>query len=669
MDTTAAWLSGLDEKPAAEAAPDWFSGGDQKPVAEAAPAENLPDWLSGLDEKPAAEAAPDWLNELDEKPVTEATPAETVPDWLSGLDEKPAAEAVPADNLPDWLSGLDAQEQASAPSAELGTSAQEQDDAVAWLESLAAKHGAKPEELVTDPNRRSETPPDWVTQAQTSQAPASVENLGTSAQEQDDAVAWLESLAAKHGAKPEELVTDPNRRSETPPDWVTQAQASQAPASVENLGTSAQEQDDAVAWLESLAAKHGAKPEELVTDPNRRSETPPDWVTQAQTLGEAESAKPEVVEHALNIGEQFFAEFENASTAPPMDATSAWLQSLDEEEKQEQPASVEAREWFEVSEPEPLQRGDIPEWLKEPSNGQTELAQEETESEKPDDLPNWLDGVEKEAAPQGTTMGESDLANWLNSLDDEPGLPFESLPTPDSILFEAQSKSGAKPKAKQPEAEFPDWLSGSQEVEEEEAKTVAQAESLPDWLQADEETESAYGDDDLPPWKQREIWEVEGPQYPTPTSPSDWHPLEPQAEAKPKPAPKHEAVAEKSFVPPPPLPVAAEQFEPAPAKPAAPAKKKPAAPPRKQPEANAVTALNQAKTELDRGDIPAALAHYGKLIKKGKHIEETIRDLTESIYRYPVEVGIWQTLGDAYMRANRLKEALEAYNKAEELIR
>jgi tetratricopeptide (TPR) repeat protein len=82
-----------------------------------------------------------------------------------------------------------------------------------------------------------------------------------------------------------------------------------------------------------------------------------------------------------------------------------------------------------------------------------------------------------------------------------------------------------------------------------------------------------------------------------------------------------------------------------------------------------VNVLVQAKGELDRGDIPTALDHYGKLIKKGKHLEETIRDLTESIYRYPVEVGIWQTLGDAYMRANRLKEALEAYNKAEELIR
>ena len=79
--------------------------------------------------------------------------------------------------------------------------------------------------------------------------------------------------------------------------------------------------------------------------------------------------------------------------------------------------------------------------------------------------------------------------------------------------------------------------------------------------------------------------------------------------------------------------------------------------------------LNQAKAELDRGDIPEALLHYGKLIKRGKNLEEIIRDLSDSLYRYPVEVNIWQALGDAYMRANRLKEALDAYNKAEELIR
>ncbi len=91
--------------------------------------------------------------------------------------------------------------------------------------------------------------------------------------------------------------------------------------------------------------------------------------------------------------------------------------------------------------------------------------------------------------------------------------------------------------------------------------------------------------------------------------------------------------------------------------------------PKKAEGQSGVGLLSQAKSELDRGDIPEALLHYGKLIKRGKNLEEIISDLSESLYRYPVEVNIWQALGDAYMRANRLKEALDAYNKAEELIR
>ncbi len=72
---------------------------------------------------------------------------------------------------------------------------------------------------------------------------------------------------------------------------------------------------------------------------------------------------------------------------------------------------------------------------------------------------------------------------------------------------------------------------------------------------------------------------------------------------------------------------------------------------------------------MKRGDIPAALENYGRLIRRGKFIEEIIRDLRDALYRYPIEVTIWQTLGDAYMRDNRLQEALDAYTKAEELLR
>ena len=79
--------------------------------------------------------------------------------------------------------------------------------------------------------------------------------------------------------------------------------------------------------------------------------------------------------------------------------------------------------------------------------------------------------------------------------------------------------------------------------------------------------------------------------------------------------------------------------------------------------------LTGAQMELTRGNIPGAMDSYGKLIKKGKLLDEIIFDLREALYRYPVEVSIMQTLGDAYMRANRLQDALDSYTKAEELLR
>jgi tetratricopeptide (TPR) repeat protein len=79
--------------------------------------------------------------------------------------------------------------------------------------------------------------------------------------------------------------------------------------------------------------------------------------------------------------------------------------------------------------------------------------------------------------------------------------------------------------------------------------------------------------------------------------------------------------------------------------------------------------LGDAQAELGRGNIAAALDQYGRLIRRGRSLEEIIRDLRDALYRYPVEVSIWQALGDAYMRANRLQEALDAYTKAEELLR
>ncbi len=697
--------------------PDWLKGQmpsepSGAPAQSNAPAQSLdtPDWLSGLED--SSQAAP---SRSFESVSNEPAPAEQgdLPDWLSGLgapasapqqDELPPAQPA---NIPDWLSGLSDQPAESASIESLGSTAQEQDDAVAWLESLAAKHGAKPEELVTDPNKRSDIAPDWVQQASASQTqepaqPVNVDSLGSSAQEQDDAVAWLESLAAKHGAKPEELVTDPNKRSDIAPDWVQQASASQTQepvqsVNVDSLGSSAQEQDDAVAWLESLAAKHGAKPEELVTDPNKRSDIAPDWVQQATSAAEMQSSTPkeemteqpkEWSENAMNIGEQFFAEFETASTAAP-DETGMWLRDLDEKEKQEE---------------ESLQRADIPDWLSDTKEPVQEIAQQA-------DLPDWMSGldsnIEQEPAPVVQNLSQDELSNWLNDLDDQPkSQPVNDLPDWSADALEPQkvqeenlwgepAQQKIEPASvEETVADLPDWLSGIDSKNEateddwkqpaadgliyspaltptEEPAPVQLTADLPDWLQGmDEEAALIEGDDDnTPPWMHRELWESQDDKpQPKPTTPSDWHPVESKsadvAAAQPKqqkPASTHVESREPEK-----QPVMQSQIPAEPKKKAAPAKKSGV----KQTEPQVGSSvLTQAKSELDRGDIPAALEHYEKLIKKGKNIEDVIRDLNESLYRYPVEVGIWQTLGDAYMRSNRLKEALEAYNKAEELIR
>ena len=80
--------------------------------------------------------------------------------------------------------------------------------------------------------------------------------------------------------------------------------------------------------------------------------------------------------------------------------------------------------------------------------------------------------------------------------------------------------------------------------------------------------------------------------------------------------------------------------------------------------------LGQARNELSGSNIAGALESYIRLIKKGRFLDEVIFDLRDALnYRFPVDVDIWQTLGDAYMRANRLQDALDAYTKAEELLR
>jgi cytochrome c-type biogenesis protein CcmH/NrfG len=79
--------------------------------------------------------------------------------------------------------------------------------------------------------------------------------------------------------------------------------------------------------------------------------------------------------------------------------------------------------------------------------------------------------------------------------------------------------------------------------------------------------------------------------------------------------------------------------------------------------------LQAAWNSINDGEIDTAVDQYTQLINRDEHLDEVIRDLQEALGRYPQDAALYQSLGDAYMHANMLQEALDAYNRAEDLIK
>jgi len=79
--------------------------------------------------------------------------------------------------------------------------------------------------------------------------------------------------------------------------------------------------------------------------------------------------------------------------------------------------------------------------------------------------------------------------------------------------------------------------------------------------------------------------------------------------------------------------------------------------------------LSDAKMALSKGNIEDAVSMFSEHIKLSKSLDEIIFELKNSLdHYYPIDVSLWQTLGDAYFKKNQLKDALAAYSKAEELL-
>ena len=79
--------------------------------------------------------------------------------------------------------------------------------------------------------------------------------------------------------------------------------------------------------------------------------------------------------------------------------------------------------------------------------------------------------------------------------------------------------------------------------------------------------------------------------------------------------------------------------------------------------------LERARAAIQQDQISSALEDYQHLIKSKILLEDVIQGLTQALIRHPDELPLLQALGDAYLRCDRLPEAMDAYTRAERLIK
>jgi len=661
---------------------------------------DIPDWVKAMapsqdTEAPSAqeEELPDWINKIGTGELKIPAPEvgnESTPDWLRQEDNQGASSD---ENPLSFLSEPPVDEKSSSKPVDmdgtkpLGISQQDEDASLAWLEGLAAKQGAT-EGLLVDPNDRLDETPDWIKEAKglddvltPSEEPMSMpvssisapSTASPSASEQDDAISWLEGLAAKQGAT-EGLLVNPEDRKEEEPDWVKQSmdqnsqrdEARATDVDSGNLGKSASEQDDAISWLEGLAAKQGAT-EGLLVNPEDRKEEEPEWVKQSKSESSSQPIQDSMqTESTEDLGK----------TDEERDDSFSWLENL--------AAKQGATEGL-LTKPEDRME-DEPEWVKKAKAAPPENKPEPVQSMEIEEDSSSVE-QEDDWMKHAREVGEKFFADSMGDFDDEAELPVNTKPTAEESFTKADDTAAwlksldepedDKPVAVEENDDLPAWMqdidqniAGEPQDQEQEDETVPSDAGMPNWLEDLEQEEPnpkrSKVPGDLPAWMRDETGEVVAePTKIEPTRSTDWTPVvenksgEGQVDEKSGP-PKSESKSPNK-----PAPVKKqEKVE------STPAFREPLT--RKGTGLIDITVdpvLDTARSELSRSNIPGALETYGKLIKKGRFLEEVIYDLREAIYRYPVEVSIWQSLGDAYMRANQLQDALDAYTKAEELLR
>ena len=670
--------------------------------------DEIPDWMKDAGWKPTAAESNQVTSEpFIEQPIIESQPEEDLekgdlPDWLRGIapegmldEEQSSSQPKEKDVSLPWL-----EKQQPGPT----------DSIIQWLED------AKPETPMTSPEPEGtpaeildEEVPDWLkdldvpysTPAPVEQTPEKITAVPVIA------AAFLGEKIASEPSEPKETKELPLAGSneqidkiEPLPEFPETLPAPDVLETEELPAVSAEEVPD---WIKELAGEAPEPTTSAVAGEELKVELP--IISEEQPAAEI----PLVLEEKLIselpvVGDELRSE--ESSALFPEQPIAETVVPTDEQLPVEVPKVSDE----ELTSGLPVVSSEMPITVD------STLSEEQTPNEQ-----SMI--AEGEAiADSGPAPGENAALVWLAGLvihestkEEEQVAPIEeheAAPT-EWVKLEAEAALGEtlselEPQAEEtaaiPAEEIPDWLRGLGEIpENEQVKTEPvsaispqaeeqQIEELPAWLFASGtligEKEAPgptpetmeWKEEDLPDWIKEIADTTPSKEIPIeePVSVEQFAALnEPAEELAPENVLipdvseiKKEEPMESAWTPvleAPIQPEVTQTFE-AEVETAASPTEQLAVPSIKASEVE-ITGLVDARKAINQGQPAQAAEVYTGLIIQNQLLAVVINDVQEALYRFPVDVNLWVVLGDAFLRTDDLQEALNAYSKAEDLVR
>jgi competence ComEA-like helix-hairpin-helix protein len=585
---------------------------------------------------------PDWLQEVE--PSTEAEEKE-LPDWLAPAAAGVAGAAVVGEILSDDAEEeeptADVPESLEATEAEIPEWLQEvvedQEDVEAVDEVVAAVPEEQEPDFVDEEKLAIEAEGEVAFVEEDEEKPAEeIETSGKILEEEASIEAVAGEIEEDVETELPDLVMPAGTDVQEPEfTWLEDLETSdeqeerldttaEMPALEEGEEPEIDDADAAMAWLESLAAKQGVSEDELLTSPEDRSEIPPEWVQDADQPGMA---------------------VDDATVQDIDDDFASWLTAVPEAKVDTEVTPEIADVTEEPKSDEPELETDITDvdsamaWLESlaAKQGVSEDELLTSPEERTESPPEWIQDTVETQEPLTSTAEVDDLDDIEKSIEDSSS---DLLQSPDQVEDIAIEPPSWISDGQVPEDEDMSWIPAEDIDDESQLLDLNQAsliqlERLPGIGFRRAQSITAYRDEQGEFESLDELLNVPGMDHDT------LELLKTRVKIKTS---DQESITDVT----PEL----DLFKPQDVEP--------------DDEIHEVQLAAQEK--LNDGDVESAVADYQEMISKGERLSDVIQDLIKATEKFPEEVSLMQTLGDAYVKANKLQEALDAYTRAQNLI-